>query len=198
MKATSSPTDKFAVDDCFGAKQKESGAGELADILNGVLPLGAEHGGLERRAHVGRELLLPLLGRDRLDGRRLDRLHPDDGFNEELLAFRAAVEFFVQPFPQQRPGDAGNDEVQGNGCQDDERQLPGVGEQHSDEDKSEEQVERREKGLTREEGADGFQLAHASHRLPGGPRFEIGNRQSRQMTKQALPKFNVDAVCGVG
>jgi hypothetical protein len=94
---------QFVVEHGLGAEQQQGGARQLVDILDGVLALGAQHGRLKGRADVGGETLLPLRRRDRLDSGGLDRLYADDGFDEELLAFGAAVEFLVEPLAQQRP-----------------------------------------------------------------------------------------------
>ena len=77
---------------------------------------------------------------------------------------------------------------------DDQRQLPGIGEQNRDEDESEEKIERRKQALPRQKVADRLELAHARHGLAGRSRLEIGDRQPSQMTKQRLAQFDVDAV----
>jgi hypothetical protein len=176
----------FAVEDGLCAKQQKERVRQFADVLDGVLAFGGEHGRLERRADVGGQTLFPLSGRHRFDGRGLNRLHSDNRFDQELLAFRAAVEPFVEFLAQKRARHRRDQDVKGDRRQHNHRQLPGVGEEDCDEDEGEQEIKRREKALPGQEGPDRFQFANARDGLPRRPGFEIGDRQAGEMAEQAL------------
>ena len=95
LKATSSPTVNLAVDHRLGAEQQQGGDRELADILNGVLALAPKASRCRRRSAHRRRASPPIACDDRLDGGGLDRLHADDRFDQELLAFRPAIELLL-------------------------------------------------------------------------------------------------------
>ena len=82
---------QFVVEHGLRAEQQQRRTRQLVDVLDGILALSAEHGRLKGRADIGGETLFPLRCRHRLDSGGLDRLHRDDGFDQELLALRAAV-----------------------------------------------------------------------------------------------------------
>jgi hypothetical protein len=85
-----------------------------------------------------------------------------------------------------RPGGAEMVQVQ--------RHEPRIGEQHRDQQRGEQQIDRREEALSGEERADRLELAHPRHRLTGTARLEIEQRQAQQVIEQSCAQFDVDAV----
>ena len=62
----------------------------------------------------------------------------------------------------------------------DQRQLRRIEEHHREEDHGEDEIEQRGQALPGQEAADRLQFAHPRHRLSGGARLEIGERQPEQ------------------
>ena len=112
-----------ALDHRFRADEQDQRGRHLGDILDRVLADRAEHAGIEGGAHIGGEPLLPLRLHDRLDARRFQGLRADDRFDEELLRTRAAVEFLVDELAQHRADERGDEDVDGDRAEHDERQL---------------------------------------------------------------------------
>ena len=128
-------------------------------------PERAEHAGVERGADIGREPLLPLRLHHRLDARRLQRLRADDRFDQELLRTGAAIELLVDLLAQDRPDQRGDDDVERDGAEHDQRQLRRIDEHHDEEDEREDEIEQRGQALAGQEAADRLEFAHARHRL---------------------------------
>ena len=117
LKATRAPT----VDHRLGAEQEQRRGGQLAQILDGELPAGAQHPGGEARLDIGGELLLPLRPHDRLDRGALHRVHTHDGLDQELLARRAAIELLLDQLAQGRPHGKADQHVERNPGENDQR-----------------------------------------------------------------------------
>jgi hypothetical protein len=107
------------------------------------------------------------------------------------------LNFFVDLFPQDRPDEARDQEIEGDRGEDDEREPARIDEHHPDEHEREHQIEQRGQTLAGQKAADRLQFAHARDCLPRGARLEIGERQSKKMMKQPPAEFDVDAVGGV-
>ena len=194
LKATSSPTDSSPSITALAPNSSRAGGRELAHILDRDLAARPDQASVEGGGDIGRELLLPLHLHRGLDGRRLDRLHADDRLDQHLLALCAAIELLLDRLAQNRAHQRGDEEIERDRHHDDERQLPGIGKQHRDEDDGEKDIERREQTLAGEEGADRLELAHARHGLAGRARLEIAHRQMEQMEEQPPAELDVDAV----
>ncbi len=191
------PDAELAVDHRLRSEQQHGGSGELADVLDGQLPARADHGRIETRLHIGGELFFPLRAHQRLDCRRLHCPCADDRLDQELLARRAPVELFLDEIPQRRPHEEADQHVDRQADEDDQGEGRRIGEHHSEEDESEDEVDRRKQSLPGQEGADRLQLPHPGHGLSGRARLEIAHRQPQEMREQALTEFDVDAVGGV-
>jgi hypothetical protein len=185
---------QFAIDHRLRPEEKKRGTRDLADILNGILALGGQHGGGKGRADIGGKPLLPLRRDNRLDCRRLQRLHPDHRFHQQLLAECTAVELLVDAFLEEWPDEKADGEIERNRGNDDPGELGRIGKQHEDEDDGEDEVEAGEQTLPGQKVADGFKLAHPRHGLARRPCLEIAERQVEQMPEQPPSQFHIDAV----
>ena len=188
---------KLAIDHRLGAEQEQRGIGELLNILNGARSARADKPGVEGGRDIGRELFFPLRLHGGLDGGSFDGLHADDGLDQHLLAFGAPVELFLDLLAQGRAHKGGDQQVKRDRKQNDQAELPGIGQQHRDEHEGEEQIDGRKQPLAGEKGADGLKLPHARDRLARGAGLEIAHRQMKQVREQAAPKLDIDAVCRV-
>ena len=166
---------KLAVDHRLGAEQEQRGIGKLLNILNGARSTRADKPGVEGGRDIGRELFFPLRLHGGLDGRSFDGLDADDGLDQHLLAFGAPVELLLDLLAQGRAHKGSDQKVKRDRKQNDQAELPGIGQQHRDEHEGEEQIDRRKQPLAGEEGADGLKLPHARDRLARGAGLEIGS-----------------------
>ena len=165
LKATSSPTVSSPSMTALAPKTAAAPSSTLLTYWIAFCPWRRASTASERGPHVGGEPLLPLVAQHRLDGGGLDRLHADDGFDEELLALRAAVELLVDLVAQQRPDQRGDERGRAGSWPARSASASRNRRTGRDEDEGEQQVERREQALSRQEAADGLQLAHARDRL---------------------------------
>src|SRR5262245_45258633 len=189
---------EVATDDKPGAVIEHSCRHQLVDELDKLACRVGETENLEARGDVAGELILPAALHLRLDRHRLERLHATDALHQKRLVLGTALEFFVEPTPEQRRRDDRNADIEREGGEHQERQERRVGVHHHQEDECEEQIDDQGEGGAGEEIADVFELAHASDRIADATRLEIADRQRQQMAEQASAQLHVDAVGGVG
>ena len=91
-----------AFDDQLGAEIQDAGGDDLADELHHLARGVAEAQDPEARGHVTGELFFPAALHLRLDRHGLERLDPGHALDQEGLVLGAALEFLVQPPPEQR------------------------------------------------------------------------------------------------
>ena len=152
LKATSAPTVNSPSITALAPNSSSAAVVTLLTYWIAFWPPVAEQRRGEARLHIGGETLLPLGAHDRLDRGRLDRGDADDRLDQELLARRAAIEFLLDEIAQGRPHAEADRDIDGKASQHDQRERPGIGEQHRDEHEGEHQIDRREQALAGQEG----------------------------------------------
>ena len=103
---------KAAFDDQLGAEIKDAGGDDLADELHHLARGIAEAQDAKTRGHVTGELFLPSALHLRLDRHGLERLDPGDALDQEGLVLGAALEFLIQPLPEQRRHRRGDPDIE--------------------------------------------------------------------------------------
>ena len=186
-----------AVDDQLGAEIEDAGGDQLADELHHLARGVAEAEDPEARGDIAGELLFPAALHLRLDRHGLERLDAGHALDQEGLVLGAALEFLVEPPPEQRRRPRRDRDVERKRAEHDPGQQRRVEEHHRQEHEGEEQVDDEGQRRAGEKIADVLQLAHPRHRIADPPRLEIGHRQRQQMAEQPRAEFDVDAVGGV-
>ena len=92
---------QVAIDDQLGAEIEDAGGDDLADELHDLACGVAEAEDTEAGGDVAGELLFPAALHLRLDRHGLERLDAGDAFDQKGLVLGAALEFLVQPLPEQ-------------------------------------------------------------------------------------------------
>ncbi len=159
---------------------------------------GDEAGGTKAGPYVSGKLLLPSAQERRLDGHGQHRLNAADGLNQEGLVLCAAIEFFMQPCANGRRDRERQQRVQRQRGHDHQTEHGAVPPHDDQEDDGEKHIQDDRHGITGQELADLFQLAHARHGVADAPGFEVGKGQRQDMTEQLRAQPDVDPVGGMG
>ena len=167
------------------ADQGHATAGQHADVIR-----------RQARRHIAGQLLFPLLLPARFHGHGLERIDAADGFDQERLVFRAAVEFVVQSAPQHGREQHRQGRVDGNRGQHDDAERRAVPQHGGNEDEGKQQVQHHGHGVAGEKRPDVFQFMDARHGIAHAARLEIRDRQGQQVAEQARAQFHVDLAAG--